>query len=558
MPRWPSIRNLTRSALPALALALPCWLSGAAAHAETPPLARPAPAYTGNYIVRWRSPPAADDGSADADNMRHVLDATGIALSVKRHMAGQLQLLTPAEAGLSGISGTPGIAGADPEAIAATLRKDPRIADAVPDRLLRLHDTLPNDPEFGVSQPYLQAPSVAAGGVNLPKAWDRSRGSSGIVIAVLDTGILAHPDLDGRVVAGYDVISNTSVANDGGGRDADPSDPGDNIPATSPPFVCPDGSQPAPANSSWHGTRVAGVIGAVTDNGLNTAGVDWNARLLPVRVSGRCGALLSDAVDGMRWAGGLPVPGAPVNGTPARVINISLGGGSCSSIEQQAIDDLAAAGVVVVAATGNDRGPVEAPADCRGVVSVTAHVNDGESASYADIGPQVTLSAPGGGCGVSKMNGSSCTEPVSVIRTLSNSGQTSPGAFTVTSSAGTSFAAPMVSGVIGLMLALQPAMTPTDIVNALKTSARPHPAGTYCAANQNMCGAGLLDADAALSATAPATTAAQAPAPVAGSSGTGGDGGGDGGGGGAWSLQAALVLLCAGAIGFVTRRRPPA
>jgi len=551
MPCWPSIRNLTRSAL--LALALPCCLPGTQARAEPLPLARLAPAYTGNYIVRWRSPPAADDSSADADNLRHVLDATGIALSVKRHMAGQLQLLSPADAGISGISGT------DPETVAAMLRRDPRIADAVPDRLLRLHDTLPNDPEFGVNQPYLQAPSVAAGGVNLPRAWDRSRGSGSIVIAVVDTGILAHPDLAGRVVAGYDFISNTSVANDGGGRDADPSDPGDNIPATTPPFACPDGSQPSPANSSWHGTRVAGVIGAVTDNGLNTAGVDWNARLLPVRVSGRCGALLSDAVDGMRWAGGLPVPGAPVNGTPARVINISLGGGSCSSIEQQAVDDLAAAGVVVVAASGNDRGPVEAPADCSGVVSVTAHVNDGESASYADVGPQVTLSAPGGGCGISKVNGSSCTGPVSVIRTLSNSGQASPGAFTVTSSAGTSFAAPMVSGVIGLMLALQPSMAPADIINALKASARPHPPGTYCAANQNMCGAGLLDADAALSATAPATRAAQAPAPVGGSAGTSSDGGaGGGGGGGAWPLPAALALLCAGAIGFITRRRPPA
>jgi serine protease len=503
----------------------------------------PAPRYTGNYIVRWASTQNVTDASAptipmsDADRIRGVLDASGILLSVKRQMSGQLQLL-------GAVGG-----GTDPEAIAARLRQDPRIADAVPDRWLHLHDTTPNDPEFGTAQQYLAAPAVVTGGVDLPAAWDRSRGSSNIVIAVVDTGYLPHPDLLARLVPGYDFISNASIANDGDGRDADPTDAGDGITAG---FTCPDGTTPAVAASSWHGTRVASVLGAITDNGTNIAGVDWNARLQPVRVSGRCGALLSDTVDGMRWAGGLSVPGVPDNPTPARVINISLGGGTCSSIEQQAVSDLNAAGVVVVAAAGNASGAVEAPADCSGVIAVTAHANDGENASYANTGTQIAISAPGGGCGNSKVSLGGCTVPLSYIRTLSNTGALTPDTFTVTSSMGTSFSAPMVSGVVSLMLALAPSLTPAAVLSALQSSARPHPAGTYCTVHQGVCGAGLLDANAALTAALASTsnpvTTPAAPATTATTSSSGG-------GGGTWPAWGAAGLLAAGLLGYGWRRR---
>ncbi|SPA40026.1 putative EXTRACELLULAR PROTEASE, subtilisin-like protein [Cupriavidus taiwanensis] len=500
--------------------------------------AQSAPAYTGHIIVRWRDGASAVDGSgavkspAAAEALKQLSERTGIALSARRAMGGNLQLLQVADAHA-----------ADPEAAAARLRQDPRVADAVPDRWLRLHDTLPDDPEFQVNQPYLKGTGTAVGGVNLPRAWDRTRGSTGMVVAVVDTGILPHPDLQGRLLSGYDFISTTTVSNDGDGRDGDPTDAGDNLPAG---FTCPGSSTPTPdpTNNSWHGTRVAGVLGAQTNNARDIAGVDWNARILPVRVSGRCGALLSDTVDGMRWAGGLPVPNVPDNPTPARVVNISLGGGSCSSIEQQAVNDLNARGVVVVAAAGNNRGAVEAPADCSGVIAVTAHANDGENASYANVGPQVAISAPGGGCGNSQVADGRCTVTPSVIRTTSNDGKTSLGNYVVASSAGTSFAAPMVSGVVAMMFTLNGSLTPAQVTAALKSSARPHPSGTFCTTNPGVCGAGLLDADGALLTALGMPPVQAAPAPAA-----------DDGGGGAVPLWSALLLAVAGLFSFALRRR---
>lgn len=517
-----------------------CWSLPATAQGAAG--ARAAPVYTGNYIVRWRDGSQPATSTQMSTQMRNVEANTGLALGVKRSMAGTLQLMSVTDT-----------KGDNPETVAKRLRQDPRIADAVPDRWLRLHDSIPNDPEFASAQTYMALPSQVVGAANLTRAWDRSRGNASIVVAVVDTGYLPHPDLIDRLVPGYDFISTTAVSNDGDGRDSDPIDPGDFVPAGQ---TCQDGS--GQANSTWHGTRVASVLGALTNNGVGIAGVDWAARIQPVRVSGRCGALLSDTVDGMRWAGGLAVPGVPANPTPAKVVNISLGGGSCSSIEQQAVNDLNAAGVVVVAAAGNSAGAVEAPADCTGVIAVTAHANDGENASFANVGPQVALSAPGGGCGNSRVvmvgNTPTCSTPggSSLIRTLSNSGTTTAGNFVISNSAGTSFAAPMVSGVVSMMFAVNGALTPAQVTAGLKSSARAHPANTYCTASANVgkCGAGLLDADGALVAAAnPAATATPAPAPVAS------DSGGGGGGGGAIAPWSAVVLLGIGVVGFGMRRR---
>lgn len=536
------LKSRPRSVLPALLLLMGTLLGLApAAHADAGTKVRQAPVYTGNYIVRWRDGSQTVDTSADTARMRRVESNTGLGLSVKRPMAGALQLLTVKDD-----------RGDNPETVAKRLRDDPRVADAVPDRWLRLHDTVPNDPEFNTNQTYMGAPSVVVGGANLPRAWDRTRGTSSLVIAVVDTGYLPHPDLAGRLVAGYDFISTTAVSQDGDGRDSDPTDPGDFVPSGT---TCSDGS--GASDSSWHGTRVASVLGAVTNNAQGIAGVDWSARIQPVRVSGRCGALLSDTVDGMRWAGGLSVPGVPNNPTPARVVNVSLGGGSCSSIEQQAVNDLNAAGAIVVAATGNSAGAVEAPADCTGVIAVTAHANDGENASFANVGTQVTLSAPGGGCGNSKVVVSggvaTCASPSgqSFIRTLSNAGAASATTYTIINSQGTSFSAPMVSGVVGLMLAVNPSLTPAQVTAVLKNTARAHPAGTFCTTGKNVgtCGAGLLDADAAVAA---------APNPPAtGGSGSGSSGGDSGGGGGAFAPWSAAALLLIGLAGFATRRRMP-
>ncbi|WER44819.1 MprA protease, GlyGly-CTERM protein-sorting domain-containing form [Cupriavidus sp. WKF15] len=506
-----------------------------------------APAYTGNVIVRWRdasiTPSAsaangapgamagAKQGTAAAeDRLQQLRSHSGVNLAVWRSMAGNMELLGTAD------GSTP-----DPEALAAKLRQDPSVADAVPDRWLHLHDTIPNDPEFASAQPYMMGTGTAIGGANLPHAWDRSRGSTNMVVAVLDTGYLPHPDLAGKFLAGYDFISSDTISNDNQpGRDSDATDAGDNVPVG---FLCPGSSTATTVATpnSWHGTRVASVLGAVTNNGLGIAGVDWNTRILPVRVSGRCGALLSDTVDGLRWAAGISVPSVPDNPNPARVVNISLGGGTCTSIEQQAINDVVGRGVSVVVAAGNSAGVLEAPADCSGVIAVTAHANDGENASFANVGSKVTISAPGGGCGNSKVVNGACTTTVSVIRTLTNDGTTSLGAYTIRDSQGTSFAAPMVSGVVSLMLAVNPSLTPAQVTAALKSSARPHPSGTFCTTNPGVCGAGLLDADGALSAAAGTSTAAPAPS--------------GGGGGGAIDPWLAMLLGAAGFLALALRRR---
>ncbi|MBF6988595.1 MULTISPECIES: MprA protease, GlyGly-CTERM protein-sorting domain-containing form [Cupriavidus] len=528
LPHW-------RAAL--ITIAALCGAAPVAAGAAPSSTSAAAPAYTGQIIVRWRdgttSTVSSKEPAASATSpLQQLRERTGIAATLRRPMGGNMDLLQ-----------VPDELASDPEAAAARLRQDPRVADAVPDRWLHLHDTLPNDPQFSANQPYLMGTGTAVGGVNLPRAWDRTRGSGGIVIAVVDTGVLRHPDLASRLLPGFDFISSAIVSNDGDdGRDSDATDPGDNVPAG---FTCPGSSTPTTeaTSNSWHGTRVASVMGAVTNNGEGIAGVDWSAPILPVRVSGRCGALLSDTVDGMRWAGGLPVPNVPANPTPARVVNISLGGGTCSSIEQQAVNDLNARGVVVVAAAGNNRSAVEAPADCSGVIAVTAHANDGENATYANIGPQVAISAPGGGCGNSRVQNGACTTTLSVIRTLGNNGTTSIGAYTISSSQGTSFAAPMVSGVVAMMFALNGSLTPAQVTAALKASARPHPSGTFCTTNPGVCGAGLLDADNALAAAVSAPPAAAAPAPSGG------------GGGGAVPRWLALALAGTGLLGFALRRR---
>lgn len=557
-------KSVTR--LGALLLAVGATLglgAPAAASVAHDPAARLAPPYSGNFIVRWRDDSTKGASSSAAsvqpERMLGVQQNTGVALSVKRQMGGNLQLLSAA-----------GNVAADPEATAARLRQDPRIADVVPDRWLHLHDTVPNDPEFMFNQTYLGTPGQVVGGVNLPPAWDHTRGTSSLVIAVVDTGYLPHPDLAARLVPGYDFIADPIIANDGDGRDADATDAGDGVPAG---FTCPGTSKPTTTTTvnGWHGTRVAGTIGALTNNGQNIAGVDWNARIQPVRVSGRCGALLSDTLDGMAWAAGLSVPNAPANPTPARVVNVSLGGGACSSIEQQAVNDIVANGAVVVAATGNYAGPVDFPADCTGVVAVTAHANDGDNASYANVGPQVSLSAPGGGCGTSKTvvgsNGLTCMVAESFIRTLSNDGTTSLGNYNVTDTQGTSFATPLVSGVAALMLAANPALTPAQVLATLQSSARPHPPGTFCTSTTGTgrCGSGLLDANAAVIAATqivqppppspPSTpsTPSKPSAPSTPDTPSSGDGGG-----GALSWPLALGLCALGLLpSWLGRRRRP-
>ncbi len=384
-------------------------------------------------------------------------------------------------------------------ALAAQLQQSGEVQSAEPDLMMKPQSIAPNDPGYATwpgQWDYLAPSGSNRGGANVPGAWDITLGSGNVDVAVIDTGYRPHIDLQ-QLLPGYDFISSTSVANDGDGRDADASDPGDWAPAG----ACGSGS--AAGNSSWHGTHVMGTIAALMNNSLYGTGIAPNVRIVPLRALGRCGGYTSDIVDAMRWAAGIDIPGVPHNAYPARVINLSLGSsGSCSSAFQSAINDVGAKGTMVVVATGNGgSNAVNQPANCSGVIAVTAHAIDGDSADYANIGTQTTISAPGGGCGTQSL---SCvpgyTSDGPAIYSLGNSGSSTPVSDSAALKYGTSMAVPHVVGTIALMLSVDPSLTRTAIVSALRSSARPFPAGSACLLPENsgLCGAGLLDTQAAL------------------------------------------------------------
>lgn len=388
-------------------------------------------------------------------------------------------------------------------------RLHPDVAWVEPNVLLKRLQTTPNDPGYA-EQWHLQTPDAGrVSAINMPPAWALTTGSAAVTVAVLDTGILPHPDLAGRTWPGYDFVSEVEFAGDGDGRDADPTDPGD--------WVTPTGN-PAPvqqlvnaglcevAPSSWHGTFIAGQLAAVSDNNQGIAGINWANKVLPVRVSGQCGAFLSDVLDGMRWAAGLPVAGVPANPNPARVINLSFGGDvPCTSnaLYQSAIDDVTARGALVVVAGGNESTQLMRPADCQRVLSVGAARRDGLKTDYSSYGPQLGLMAPGGSLG----------EGFPLYSTF-NSGLTTalPATNVYGYLQGTSFSAPLAAGVATLMLSVNPMLTPSQLIDRLRTGVRRWeelslagptcvnrlvPQGV-CKCTTYTCGPGLLDADRAV------------------------------------------------------------
>ena len=370
--------------------------------------------------------------------------------------------------------------------------------------ILRISDRTPNDPRYPEQWHYFSngtGPGQSPGGINLPKAWDVSTGSNAIVVAVIDTGILPnHPDIQGspNLVAGYDMISDAFIGNDGGGRDSDPTDPGDAAAAGE----CYPGSPALP--DSWHGTHVAGTIGVGnTNNGIGVAGINWNVKLQAVRVLGKCGGTTADINDGIRWAAGLSVPGVPSNSTPAKVINMSLGtppGNPCSlsPSTQSAINDAVAMGATVVVAAGNDATDASQvfPASCNNVITVAASDFRGHlAARYSNFGAAVEIMAPGGDV---RRDDNGDGRPDGVLSMVH------PNAGTYAYYNGTSMAAPHVAGVAALVLAQQPSLLPSQVLAKLQGNALPRTAA-QC---PQPCGAGLL------SAVAPGTPPPP-PSPVA-------------------------------------------
>ncbi len=541
-----SLRPLLIATL--VALTVPAVLAQAAQNADT----------EARVIVRFK--PQADSVRAKALALRATRTearevaqtrATALGLRTGQRLAAGISLDARTQVVLAkGLTG---------EQLARRLAADGEVELVAVDQR-RKHTKLPNDPLFGaaavnpestvggiqartIDQWYLKAPSSTPGqvvsSINAPAAWDTTTGLSSVIVAVIDTGVrLDHPDLAGQFVSGYDMIgfgspgsTSTAIANDGGGADADPSDPGDwvsqaDVNAGTLGSGCDSTDI---GNSSWHGTRVSGLIGALSNNSTGMAGVGWGLKIMPVRVLGKCGGYDSDIIAGMQWAAGIAVPGLPTNANKAKVLNLSLGGsGTCGTtgtgkLYRDAITAINAAGATIVVAAGNSEGQaVGLPGNCPGVVSVAALRHVGTKVGFSSLGPEVTIAAPGGNC-INVGTGQPCLYP---MVSTTNSGTTTPvaadGAYTGSSaSVGTSFSAPIVSGIVGLMASVRPGLTSAEATQILKSTARPFPTTgggssadgnppqckapsasvqDECYCTTTTCGAGMVDAAAAVAA----------------------------------------------------------
>ena len=347
-------------------------------------------------IIRYRESVRSSGlvAPASSNEIQRLSDTAGLPLAYFREMSGEAHVLQLPER----------LPTDQVWEIARKLMLLPEVEYAEPDAIM-LPTLTPNDSRYGEQWHYF-SPSAGNYGINAPGAWDITTGSASIVVAVIDTGITNHADLSGRTVQGYDFITDTLSANDGGGRDNDPSDPGDWI--TQAEHDSGHFEDCRVTNSTWHGTHTAGTIGAATNNGLGVAGVNWQSKILPVRVLGKCGGSLSDIADGMRWSAGLAVTGVPNNANPAKVLNLSLGGsGACETTYQNAINAITAAGSTVIVSAGNSNADASGfrPANCSGVITVAATNRNGNRANYSNYGSVVEISAPGGETNVSSAMG---------------------------------------------------------------------------------------------------------------------------------------------------------
>ena len=460
---------------------------------------------TSRFIVKWNAAGAQQKSGFDTGaGARKASALTGMSMVHLQTVAADLEVLESTQA----------LSGEALDAVVQRLEADPAIDYASPDFRRRPH-AVTSDPLLS-QQWYLLSAQPAATRTEL--AWDVTQGTATTIVAVLDTGVrFEHPDLGGgKLLPGYDFVNNTASANDGDGRDGNASDPGDWVTAEDKAQAvfsdCDTGG------SSWHGTRVSGLIGALTSNGMGVAGAAWNTSILPVRVLGKCGGFDSDIIAGMRWAAGLTVTGAPVNATPAKIINLSLGGeGLCSAAYQSAVNEITARGVLIVASAGNEGGPVDAPANCTGVLGVAGLRHAGTKVGFSSLGPEIGIGAPGGNC-VNTGVGQPCV--FSIIVPF-DTGTTTPVASSYTDAfnfnVGTSFSAPLAAAAAALMTSVNSALTPAQTITVMKSAAAPFTTNSAVAAcrvptssadlqdgecncTTTTCGAGMLDTGAAVAA----------------------------------------------------------
>jgi serine protease len=411
------------------------------------------------------------------------------------------------------------------ERIAERIAAEPDVEFAQPDYINQIH-LVPNDPCYpsnalgSCNGGYQWDLFDPAAGINAPAAWNITTGSAGISVAVIDTGALFnHPDLAGRFIGGYDMITTglgVVTPNDGDSRDPDASDVGDWTIANQ----CGVGA--GASNSSFHGSHVAGTIGASANNATGIAGINWVSQIVPVRVLGSCGGWSSDIADGIVWASGGTVTIPPtVNPNPARVLNLSIGGfrfnQTCDAVYVTAINGALARNTVIAVSAGNSNynSSYSAPANCSGVITTAATGQKGFKSYYSNWGSQVEIAAPGGDF---RFNATTNPGQYGILSSLNNGATNpSPSGYVYVEYQGTSMASPHVAGVASLMLSVNPLLTPSQVISKLQVSSRafvtggpacdtsnvPNSSGVGTVPNANwlacncttaLCGAGLIDA----------------------------------------------------------------
>jgi serine protease len=324
-------------------------------------------------------------------------------------------------------------------------------------------------------------------GISMPTAWKYSKGDGDKVVAVIDTGIRSHQQIDKALtrnadgsIYGYDFVSELANAADGDGEDSNPNDEGDSS-----------------GGNSFHGTHVAGIIAAEHDF-LGSAGIAPNVKLLPIRALGKDGGTISDLVKAVNWAAGVKISGVPQNRYPVSVINLSLGAKevvSCTGGYASIFDAAIAKGITVIAAAGNEsRASLSFPGNCEGVITVVATQALGDRATYSNYGSGTLLSAPGG-----EFNIGSTESPDSRGGIISSWVDAS-NLPSYRLSEGTSMATPVVSGIVALMYSMQPNITPARVRAILQDSVRPFAPTSNCAIIGG-CGAGIINAQLALART---------------------------------------------------------
>ncbi|MET9514605.1 S8 family serine peptidase [Streptomyces sp. NPDC002994] len=472
--------------------------SSVASAAAAGPSSKPAPAPASQAMTKLPAAPvekvivtykskAAEAGSNTAAKKDAAAkgEETGESLSFERRLAGGAALVD-----LGGEASKK-----DLTEVMEAFRADSSVASVEADIRAYAMAVTPNDTDYSKQWDLFEA----TGGMNVPGAWDKTTGS-GVTVAVIDTGYAAHSDLAGNVVAGYDFISSSADARDGNGRDSDAKDEGD---WNATDGECGTGSRAS--NSSWHGTHVAGTIGATTHNTKGIAGIAYSSKIQPVRVLGKCGGSSADIADAITWASGGTVPGVAANATPAKVINLSLGGASstCPSVYQTAINGAVSRGTTVVVAAGNSNANASGftPANCSGVINVASTSREGNRSFYSNYGTIIDVSAPGGETRRATDTPGTVTTPENGILSTLNSGTTTQSTENYKPYQGTSMAAPHIAGLAALLKSAKSTLTPADIESAIKANARPLP-GT-CTGG---CGSGIADTTKTVNAVTGTTT----------------------------------------------------